>query len=406
MIKRVVCRGVFSRRCRFSSSIPRDDTPYTDRSAVTRLLWDHRSKQGRGSGQISPPVDKSPADSYLELVLPFSTDSVLREQYLSPFGHIRIGRLLEDLDAFAGNIAFAHVAPSTPTLVTASVDKLDLIPKFIDPYHDLKICGNVTSVGTSSMEIRIDAFQGPDWPTILTTYFYFVARDPVTNKATPINRLVPQTEKDRERMERGERNKEERLAAKKQSLSVGLPSAEEMEIVHRFFMADQAMEEKRSSTQSSGVVLVPMASTHQRSLIFCAHQQRNIHNKIFGGYLMRKAFELGFTTAYLFAGRPPAFSALGDITFGNSVAIGAILDLRSAVVYTSGNDIQVHVTARVHDPKERTTIKTNDFAFSFDLYDKNENNVDCMRNVQPKTYSEAMSYLEGRRSFLRHRKVE
>jgi acyl-coenzyme A thioesterase 9 len=56
---------------------------------------------------------------------------------------------------------------------------------------------------------------------------------------------------------------------------------------------------------------------------------------------MRKAFELAFSTAYLFAGKRPFFSALGDITFSNSVPIGALLDLRAAVVYTEKNDIQV-----------------------------------------------------------------
>jgi acyl-coenzyme A thioesterase 9 len=112
----------------------------------------------------------------LELVLPFSSDPILREQYISPFGHVRLGRLLEDLDAFAGNVAFHHAFPSRPTIVTASVNKLDLIPKSIDPTKDLRISGGVTSVGSSSMEIRIDAFQGDGWPLILTTYFTMVAR--------------------------------------------------------------------------------------------------------------------------------------------------------------------------------------------------------------------------------------
>lgn len=46
----------------------------------------------------------------------------------------------------------------------------------------------------------------------------------------------------------------------------------------------------------------------------------------------------------------------------------------------------MHVTARVHDPTRRTVKKTNDFAFSFDLYD------DAMREmavppVRPMTYA-------------------
>ncbi len=193
------------RRRRFAhNAIPREESPYGDRSAVTRLLWDERLRQPR-EHDLLPLVDKHPGDSFMELVLPFSSDPVLREQYISPFGHVRIGRLLEDLDAFAGNVAFRHAFPSRPTIVTASIDKLDLVPRAIDPNQDLRIAGGVTSVGTSSMEIRIDAFQGPGWPTILTTYFTMVARDPVTKKSTAINPLIVSTELEKQRKLEGDR---------------------------------------------------------------------------------------------------------------------------------------------------------------------------------------------------------
>lgn len=104
----------------------------------------------------------------------------------------------------------------------------------------------------------------------------------------------------------------------------------------------------------------------------------------------------------MFAGRRPFFSALGDITFKYPVDIGSLLDLRSAVVYTEGNEIQVHVTARVHNPEERSCRKTNDFAFSFDLYDDQMREL-AAPSVRPNTYAEAMSYLEGRRALHRHR---
>ncbi len=107
---------------RFSAKIDAGKTPYEDRSAVTRLLWDQRLQKG-GDSSLKPLVDKTPSESHLELVLPFSSDPILREQYISPFGHVRIGRLLEDLDAFAGNVAFHHAFPSRPTIVTASVSR-------------------------------------------------------------------------------------------------------------------------------------------------------------------------------------------------------------------------------------------------------------------------------------------
>lgn len=44
---------------------------------------------------------------------------------------------------------------------------------------------------------------------------------------------------------------------------------------------------------------------HLRS--YCQPSERNLGNKVFGGWLMRKGFELAFMTAFLFAQevRPP-----------------------------------------------------------------------------------------------------
>lgn len=140
---------------------------FGDRSAVTQMLWEIRNREQErlnpaDLAKALPTVIVDKPHELHTIMLPFETDQSLRAQYISPFGHVRIGRLLEDLDAFAGNVAFAHVDdgdPTTrlPTLVTASVDKLDLIPKAISPHHDLKLTGGVTYVGSSSMEVRVGA---------------------------------------------------------------------------------------------------------------------------------------------------------------------------------------------------------------------------------------------------------
>ena len=211
--------------------VPASTGGYSERSAVTRLMWDNARS---ASETLHAPVDRHPADSFLSVILPFSSNKALREEYISPFNTVRIGRLLEDLDAFSSNVAFAHVAPAVPTLVTCSIGKLDLIPQSLNPNQDLTISGNVTSVGRSSMEIRIDAFQQNS--RILSTLFYFAARCPESGNAMPVNRLVPQTDLDRQRMKEGILNKEIRLQATANSLNVGLPTTEELEIIHSFFM--------------------------------------------------------------------------------------------------------------------------------------------------------------------------
>lgn len=58
---------------------------------------------------------------------------------------------------------------------------------------------------------------------------------------------------------------------------------------------------------------------HENSLI-CQPQQRNIHGRIFGGFLMRKAFELAFSNAYAFAGVAPRFVEVDHVDFFKPVS--------------------------------------------------------------------------------------
>jgi len=59
----------------------------------------------------------------------FSSDSHLRDLYVDHTGNILTGKLLEDLDALAGNVANKHccdenLSSKRLSLVTASVDEI------------------------------------------------------------------------------------------------------------------------------------------------------------------------------------------------------------------------------------------------------------------------------------------
>ena len=59
----------------------------------------------------------------------FSSDQNLRDAYVDTLGDVLTGKLLEDLDALAGNVAFMHCDDNDPetrplSLVTASVDRI------------------------------------------------------------------------------------------------------------------------------------------------------------------------------------------------------------------------------------------------------------------------------------------
>lgn len=72
-------------------------------------------------------------DSFTSALIPLSVDRDLREKYVTFMGHVRYGRLLEDMDIFAVMVAQNHIKnPKIPegevspyTLVTALVDRID-----------------------------------------------------------------------------------------------------------------------------------------------------------------------------------------------------------------------------------------------------------------------------------------
>lgn len=50
-----------------------------------------------------------------------------------------------------------------------------------------------------------------------------------------------------------------------------------------------------------------MDSTRLSNTLTCQPQQRNMHGRVFGGFLMRRAYELAFATVHTFAGSRPRF---------------------------------------------------------------------------------------------------
>ena len=105
----------------------------TFQTPIVRALWQQRlqekhDNESRDSEKL--PGDravKAPQDSKVEVMMPFSSDEHLRMSYESPWGFLRTGRIIEDLDALAGNVAFRHCrvpGNAAPNLVTASVDRI------------------------------------------------------------------------------------------------------------------------------------------------------------------------------------------------------------------------------------------------------------------------------------------
>lgn len=110
-------------------------------SPVTRKLWQDRLSRDSKRADLSPDAPLAKVESRkpenISVVYSFSSESILQEQvhlscpmhlmpaslfsmlllsgperdhmqYRSPWGLVRVGKLLEDLDSLAGNIAFRH----------------------------------------------------------------------------------------------------------------------------------------------------------------------------------------------------------------------------------------------------------------------------------------------------------
>nr|GMD98559.1 acyl-coenzyme A thioesterase 9, mitochondrial-like [Ipomoea batatas] len=421
-------------------------------SPVTNALWEARSSvfEALSNATVdsipqSELMTKTPGMSRTSVFYKFSTDYALREQYRNPWNMMRMGRLVEDLDALAGTISYKHcsdndIATRPLLLVTASVDKM-VLKKPIRIDLDLKIEGAVTWVGRSSMDIQLKVVQpspglqqghvedivdptgcregqpsrgwgyqsrrpqvlsqpvaagaaagfrpvrlewlrplleGPGQILLrhtsdslaLTANFTFVARDSVTGKSAPVNQISPETEDEKllwsEAEERNKMRKKSRGEQKKKVDIDEVNRLNELLAEGRVFCDMPALADRDS---------ILIQDTCLQNSLICQPQQRNIHGRIFGGFLMRRAFELAYATAYAFAGSAPCFKEVDHIDFLKPVDVGNFLRFKSCVLYTELENpsqpfINVEVVAHVTRPELRSSELPYGACFEMNIIDE------------------------------------
>ncbi|XP_048499969.1 acyl-coenzyme A thioesterase 2, chloroplastic isoform X1 [Beta vulgaris subsp. vulgaris] len=376
-------------------------------SPVTIALWETRSKMFEIMNDPSidhPPqtnlLTKTPSQSRMTVLYNFSSDFILREQYRDPWNEMRIGKLLEDLDALAGTISVKHCSDDDYTtrpllLVTASVDRI-VLKKPISVDSDLRISGSVIWVGWSSIEIQLDVSQAAEDSVALTANFIFVARDSKTRKAAPVNRISPESEIEKllfdDAEARSKFRKRKRGQNTREHANGEVNRLEALLSEGRIFCDMPALADRNS---------ILLRDTRLANSLICQPQQRNIHGRIFGGFLMHRAFELAFSTAYAFAGVRPSFLEVDHVDFLKPVDVGDFLRFKSCVLYTELEDpehplINVEVEAHVTRPEIRSSEVSNTFYFTFTICSeaKAEKNKVSIRNVVVATEEEARHILE------------
>uniref|UniRef100_A0A8C3B020 Acyl-CoA thioesterase 9, tandem duplicate 2 n=1 Tax=Cyclopterus lumpus TaxID=8103 RepID=A0A8C3B020_CYCLU len=345
-----------------------------------------------------PP--KTMKDSYLEVHLPLGSEPQLREKYLT-FHNTVSGTLTSFPSSSPSSvlISYSHtynlaLKRSPLSIVTALVDKIDMRQHTIYPDCDIKFTGHVTWVGKTSIEAKmhVSQFHNGAYSPVLDATFVMVARDPENKRAAFVNPLKPEGPEEEKLFQEGEANKIRRVDLSTASLLKVAPTDEERKVVHSLFL--NTLDTKTVSFRSR--LLPPnsvwMEDAKLKGLEICHPQERNIFNRIFGGFLMRKAYELGWANACSYGGGRPSLVAVDDILFQKPVEIGSLLLLSSQVCYTQGKHIQVRVHSEVFDPLTRQHNTTNVFHFTF-VSDSDA------PNIIPMTYGESMLYLDGKRHF-------
>ncbi|CAL0312089.1 unnamed protein product [Lupinus luteus] len=393
-----------------SNRKPISQWPGMFHSPATHALWEARSSifenpvdgNAVSSSQIQP-VPKPPSRSRTSIFYNFSFDQILREQYRNPWNHIRMGKLVEDFDALAGTIAFKHCSNEDGTampllLVTASVDRM-VLKKPIHIDSDLTIVGAVTWVGRSSMEIQLELIQPAqgnpnisDTPALVAN-FTFVARDSATEKAVPINQISPETEEERLLWEDAEKRNKLRKKMKSEQKHT---ENEDNARLHSLLAEGRIFTDMPALADRDSILL---KDTCLQNSFICQPQQRNIHGRIFGGFLMRRAFELAFSTTYAFVGVAPHFLEVDHVDFVKPVDVGNFLRLKSCVLYTELDNpdkplVNVEVVAHVTKPELRSSEVSNRFYFTFGVDPEAIKNGLRIRSVVPDTEEEARKVLE------------
>lgn len=150
-----------------------------------------------------------------------------------------------------------------------------------------------------------------------------MARDSRTGKSALVNQISPETGKEKmlwkEADERDKKRKQKRAEKKVDIENKHTDRLKALLAEGRIFCNMPALADRDS---------ILIKDTCLKNSFICQPQQRNIHGRIFGGFLMRRAFELAFSTAYAFAGVAPHFLEVDHVDFLKPVSKPFIIPLK------------------------------------------------------------------------------
>jgi len=328
----------------------------------------------------------TPRDTRYIFVLPFSTDPALARRFLARdvemVGNIRFGKLLETLDKVAENTALAHVHRIYPDarVVTAAVDSI-VLRNPADTEHDVVFSAQLNHVGKSSMEvgIRVECL-GPGSGHLASCYFTMVARstDLGEVKSLALPPLRYETELDTKRYQKAER--------RRQVYRDGLAKSEEMPSLDEYLFLKKLHKEQEvegfCGLRAGALVLESYGRAYP--------EQENVPRTIFGGYLIRRAYELAALAAEMVAPNRAVPRLVNRINFNQPVLLGDQLKFSARVVYTGKTTISVQSDIERISRTQDDKALSNSCLFTFV-------NVDSAMQPQPVPFIYPVTYAEDAR---------
>lgn len=347
---------------------------------------------------------RSMKDSFTTAVLPLSSIHK-REHYVNHMGYVRVGSLLQELDMFAVWICHRYVKiPTLPkgiplpyVFVTLLVDKVDFYNiHTVDANEDIELCGHVSWVGFSSLEITI--YMRQELRTITKTILMMIARNATDSGPAPVNVLEPGTEEEQRCLDDAIKRQQRRRERYSNRSLIFRPSESDEKLMFELFRrthgTDIAEEEHREEPPNCSW----MSKSFQTTMLHPFPDSRNSQNNIFGGFIMRNAVEISFIAASIYSRSRPFIECILDVGFFKRIKVNSFLKITAYVVYTHEHFMQLLTVVHIMDANNFEELTTNTFHLTYSVEQK-------VKEVLPSTYQETLWYIEGRRKFLDFQKL-
>jgi acyl-CoA hydrolase len=346
-----------------------------------------------------------PSETFHHHTLPLGNDQEMRRRFMvideHLQGNLRFGLLLEVLDKLAEETALDYVTRFHPNalVVTAAIDDI-FVRHPADVTRDIIFHACINHVGRSSLVVGIRVEQ-PGEPVnhIASCHFTMVARSVSSDNSVSVTLppLVYLDDLEKKRATKAVASKEE--YQRQQALQSEPSSREEFEILVKLHKAqeEQGMSVGRR-VEDEGCFRGYKADrlvTESWERMYPAKE--NVPRSIFGGYLIRRAFELSSICADLIAPDRTIIAAVTRINFIQPVRIGDTLHFTSRVVYTSGSFICVEASIERTSRDRSTKALSNSCFFTFVNVDSKLAHQPVPA-IYPATYAEDARYLAARRN--------